>query len=426
MSSAEWILPILTSAGMGVSIGVLAHQSIFPRPSWLIIGIAFLAVQLGVRYFLKSPAARKNTARSVGLLTLLLFVFAAKTAFQKKALLSIAESFPLPAAIPEEADFRNGTWSLRPYFYVLGAWPNRFPDQPDGEQVFHQLPYAKGPPHQFYGSIIARWKQPNIRLVFEGPKTPAGASDPALLKICLASDPWSKPKSARLSREVSMSECWRIREAALERHLGSSVFSQDRLRWFEVDNPALTEAERPKGIYFSKHAEDFVEDRFIWITPKGHHQAMILVRQFPETTPNLAAELDDSAPAFRLLLRAVQSSRVFGSLDAGRAWTDRALSETRFSNLDKVQDSKLFYRKVAEVQALLLSRVSVDPRGYDPIFHFGGLSHVLATRAIAEKNVAVSAIAKPALFAAWRYAMDILPQDPRSQRLGDLYQSIAK
>ena len=113
-------------------------------------------------------------------------------------------------------------------------------------------------------------------------------------------------------------------------------------------------------------------------------------------------------------------------LDAGRAWIDRELQSTRLDELVSVRDPGEFASRIAQVLSLLLSKASVEPRGVDAYFHLGGSALLLARRAAAERRPEWSAVGKPLVLSAWRYAQDVAPDDPRTHQLGQLWLEARK
>ena len=82
-----------------------------------------------------------------------------------------SEIWKLQPFMPQIGSPQEGiSWHVLPYFYTLGAWPNLYDEKP----IFHSLPYKKGPPNVFLEEVTAYWRNPDIKITYEGPKTPEG------------------------------------------------------------------------------------------------------------------------------------------------------------------------------------------------------------------------------------------------------------
>ncbi len=296
----------------------------------------------------------------------------------------------------------NSDWMIVPFFYSMGAWPKAFMGHP----VFYSIPYEKGPPQKFIGHIIAKWDLPNIKLTLEGPRTPTGLKkNRENLKLCLTQK-WN----------YSI-DCIDNREKALFRHIqeiSKLKPKQWELKWFHIKNPALLEGEEPQGIFMSAQNEMQAQDRFIFMSPSGAHQTFILDRP-------LTSEGDLARKIFE---ESIQSQRISNELNSGRAWVDKLLGSTEITRLNQVQNRENFLLQVSEIQALLLAKISVDPKTYESYFHLGGTSLMLAQMAIKERKSDITAIAKPLLLSAYQYAQDISPQDERTLQLKKMWQEI--
>ncbi len=292
-------------------------------------------------------------------------------------------------------------WVVAPYFYALGAWPKTFRGQP----VLYTLPYAKGPPSKFVDQIVARWDAPEIKLTFEGPKTPEKARDRKSAKFCILS----------LSRA-----CLRYREEALSRHVEEmqaslKTVSSWQLRWFEVENSAIPSEEAAQGIFLTAQGRSRAQDRYIFITAGGTHQTLIL------DYPSLTA---DGHFARDLVRKAVRTVRISDQLGPGKAWINSVLQRVKLGDFEQLASGPEPILRVAEIQGLLLSKLSVEPSSYDAYFHLGGTSLLLArlgrrTTGSSDSGIAAGPTLQT-IQSAHRYASDIKPADPRTLRLESL------
>jgi hypothetical protein len=186
-----------------------------------------------------------------------------------------------------------------------------------------------------------------------------------------------------------------------------------RLEWFTVVNPSLPAREQAQGIRLSAQGTARGQDRYILITPQGTHQAFIL--DYPRGPASDAAR--------ETLERAIRTLRVTDELGPGRAWTNERLATTRLADLERLRDPAELLRRMAEVEALLLSKITVEPSAFDAYYHLGGLAITLARYAAkhpeANRTADWSAIARPLIQSVYRYALDIAPRDPRTIQLQD-------
>ena len=255
------------------------------------------------------------------------------------------ESFP--ASLPVSS--QTTEWSVLPFYYSLGSWPLRFESEP----VLFSIPYEKGPPTKFFGRVNARWGE--SRLTIEGPKSPAAPIARDKLKACLISE--------------APLECVGLRSEALSRHIGemSRVGGGARnwkLSWFAFENPALPEAERLEGIFIRATGRTAAQDRFVVITPTGGHQAFYL------ESPLDPAQSAATERAREALKTAVSSQRATGSLEPGKNWIDRELASVRLSPEASPDE-------LARAEALLVSKLTVDPGVLEAYFHLSGAALLL-------------------------------------------------
>ncbi|HAR43243.1 MAG TPA: hypothetical protein DCS07_11550 [Bdellovibrionales bacterium] len=314
----------------------------------------------------------------------------------------------MPAAGSSEGGI---SWQVLPYYYSLGAWPKTFAEQP----VFHAVPYKKGPPQVFLEGITANWRSPGIRMTFEGPKTPDGhRTDPkdqstlavrVRLRRCLGPT-WTSP--------LLDWGCMGLRDEVLSRHLQEMEKLQPELwtlRWFVVENPSLPAAEQAQGFYLRAENSTRFQSRFVVITANGTHQAFILH----------GTKDAEGAQAEQTLQRAIGSLRVSNDLNPGRAWIDRQLQGIDLGKILAGNASEATIRNLAEIQALLLSKLTVDPGSFDSYYHLGGTALLLLKLAAAMKQSDWSITAKPMVFSAYRYAQDVAPNDPRLPKLQNIW-----
>jgi hypothetical protein len=339
------------------------------------------------------------------LLTLTAFagaVWMAREALWKHPLLIRAGELRLPPFAPPQGD----AWTVIPLFYTLGAWPARF----EGRPVLYSLPYEKGPPDRFVGRIIARWEAPDVQVTIEGPKTPDGAPEADRLRDCVTA-PWD--------RGQGLVSCLRARERALMRHVQGirEIGPRDwDMRWFEVDNPSLEAGERPRGVYLAGWNATRAQERYILMTSRGTYQAFIVDR--PRTSRGDAAH--------EIAEQAIRSLRLTDDLAPGRLWVDRELGSIRLDTLEQTADTETFVGALSRVQALLLAKISVDPRTYDSYFHLGGTAMLLARHSLKNGVSEWSATAAPMAQSVSRYARDLAPADPRTRQLEELSAGLRK
>ncbi|MCM2279226.1 MAG: hypothetical protein NDJ89_14210 [Oligoflexia bacterium] len=406
-----WWFPLLgTLAGL---YGLLALALLKSTPGELAWGLR----RRGTLFQAQSPAASRQaiaiflTAASIGLAAL-----ACEHVFLRHPLWRSAQNWALTPFLPPLAQERGGDserWTVLPYYYLLGAWPTRY----EGQPIFYGLPYEKGPPERFLGRIVARWNPPHALLTIEGPKTPERLEQETYERIrrCLSSP---------LERG-----CRRIREAALRRHVTEMEKAvggarEWDLRWFTVENPALPDPERARGFFLGARGAVRGQDRVVLVTSKGTHQAFYMEYS---TAP---AAGHDPARARELLTQSLRSLRTSEELGPGRSWTERLLQDTRLAELQAIRDPDALIQRLAGIQALLLSRLSVEPRTFDAYYHLGGISLTLFRRSLVHpdrlRGSEWAAVARPMIESAHAYARDVRPEDPRTQELQNFLLEIQK
>jgi hypothetical protein len=324
-----------------------------------------------------------------------------------------SESIELDSYFPVAT--QDTDWTVMPFFYGLGAWPTRY----QGRPVLYALPYEKGPPRRFAGHIQALWEaapETGTSVIFEGPRTPNQNYSRSRIERCLSA-------GGMFQHPIT---CIKVRHATLVRHLEEIRQSHPlrgslhwKLKWFLVKNPALPPEEQARGIFLSASNGKTIQNRYILITPQGTHQTFIL-----NTSDPGAAELFD---------KSIRSLRVSDDLGQGIAWIDRRLESTRMNDFESLKDPEKQLEFITQIQGVLLSKISVDPKTFETYFHLAGTSLKLAqlasqtlTHVPAENEnwAPTQALMRGTLFSAKnliesasRYGEDVSPLEPRLPKL---------
>ena len=296
------------------------------------------------------------------------------------------------------------TWLTAPYYYGLSKWPQKFEENP----VYYTLPYESGPPSHFVGRIQANLEAPDIKLIIEGPKTPSK---------------WASQKTIRDCFLNSFSyHCLGVREETLFRHvkeLDGLAPQSWSLKWFVVNAPQLSLDEFTQGLYLRASGANWIQDRFILISPKGSHQTLILKRPM-----NAKGE-----KAFELVKSSIQSLRILNDLDTARTWADQELLNLKVDSLVGAKDPTELLKNFVKVQGLLLSKISVDPANFDSYFHLAGTSALMLRRLTTlSPDKLQGTYRSPEILAAiqnidsaYRFSKDIAPKDQRLPQLQSLW-----
>ena len=392
-----------------------------------------LEKNIRIRDILKPPHIRQAQSKSQNLfgwaglcLSILLTIGIFRASFFGHPIFQKANELSLPHYIPKQAAQQN--WVTLPFFYTLGAWPKSFStrlDQAFGRPILYTIPYAKGPPKKFPGKIIARWELPDISMIIEGPKTPIALNDLNLIKMCIT-------QFERLPFPALV-QCAEMREKILHRHLSELKRidpRQFKMRWLEVANPYIQTREWVRGIFLSAIGKRRSQDRMILITPNGAHQTIILNRPSSQR-----GEL-----ALRLFKQILGTLRVSSQLKYGRALVNQKLSQTKIKSLKPTKDPYRFMNRISEIHALLLSKISVDPKNFDAYYHLGGTSYLMMQEAIklqkasrkdSDLNLAQridewTASVKPMIQSSYLFARDIAPDHPNTDRLHSIWLEVQK
>jgi|GEM_PF-1979526 len=324
--------------------------------------------------------------------------------------------------LTRELDSSENKMAL-PFFYGFGVWPTHF----QGNPIFYRLPYEKAPPTRFIGHMIAQWdtnETPSITLTLEGPKTPAQGFSREETQNCL-------------KNSISW-KCLEIRHAVLSRHMDEMSHLMRVRSWkldlFLVKNSEVaSDAEQTQGFVLSALSITSRQDRYIVMTEKGVHQTYIL------TTPR--NEKGEEARA--LFEKSMGSLQNFDDLGPGNAWIDERLEETDLSELqaelqaelqNKI-DPKTVLNKYAELQALLLAKISVEPQLYDTYYHLARLSLdlILYVSKLLDHPGSESprlkeiiALSQELIESAYRYAQDVNSQELRNAQIKEFLETGAQ
>lgn len=330
----------------------------------------------------------------------------------RHASLLSAQSVMLPPFAPDNSAKTQAQWTVAPFFYLVGAWPTQYLQKP----IFYQLPYEVGPPTRFVGRIIARWQMPEIRLTLEGPKTPVVKPTRDELKNCILNRAWSCPT---------------LRWEVLNRHLQemrAAGVQNWKLAWFEIQSaPGATEFP-PAGILLTGTSDSCVEDRAILVSPSGIQQTLILRR----------STATESQPALDLFVQTLRSLRMTESLDLSRTLSALRISEVALPSPKTPLESPELSAQIARAQAVLIARISAAPKDLDAYFHLAGSSLLLLRHAEAlrkqltgtqgPKGESVlltlndwTAAAKPVVQNVYKYAQDVDPKNPKTERIRDMW-----
>ena len=223
---------------------------------------------------------------------------------------------------------------------------------------------------------------------------------------------------------TGIARCMKLREHSIGRHIremrehtGSNGLS---IEWFVVSNPAIPDSEQPQGIRLQAAGRTHSEERFVFISNGGNHQAFILERPVQEAGIRSVAS--------GVFEQAIRSQRVSDDLAKGKAWADRALATVKLAQPGAVSGGPAgqqdFIATTSEALGALMSKISVDPKSFDAFYHLAGTASVLAKGAHAANNSDWSAVAKPLVQSALHYARDIAPEDVRMARLNNLWLEI--
>jgi len=401
---------------------LVAEFHLFPLPDsttgFICLGIFIALFALSYQFF-KCGLGKKLWFMSTqtgliatGGLLLIDLVSADLTLFKHPALSSLPVLELTPLAPTRSAEAAQ-EWITLPFYYAFGAWPKKFAGNP----VFYELPYAKGPPTLFIGKVIARWHMPDIRLVIEGPKSPEPRFSRADLKNCLTAHVWS---------------CIGLRRLALRRTLESLSYEladEKSMQWIEVRDPKVSGSieQNPAGLLIRLHRGSEWITRWILITENGSHQAITLYDHG-----------GSEGEAARVLAEnTIRTLRVTDHLSATQSLAALKISELDLkSAIESKKKASDWLMGLAEIQATLLARVTVDPKDLNAYYHLGGSSLVFLKKIEATRKELIektgnaeqvnwlvndwSAAIKPMVETAARYATDVAPESLKTRQLAEM------
>lgn len=318
--------------------------------------------------------------------TCVIFLFCLKT-FIDSPFLTKKKLWTLPLSIPEEK--KNLTL---PFFYTMTSWPKTFLEKP----IYYMIPYEKGPPLKFIGRILVYLEKNkghfSNEIILEGPKTPPGFLSQKDLRNCFLKN--------------TSFHCIKARKNSIKRHLKEMnlfPFFPPTLYWFEVENPALDQEEKIQGIYLSGYTKkQTLQDRFIIVNKKGIHQTFILNRK--RTTSGLFA--------FEEIQKIIGSLKNFNDLSFQRNWINQLISKIELSSLEKIQDKHEFLLKFSEIQAMLMSKISLEPSHFDSYYHLAGICGTYGKNSEYLNNDWKLTCSQN-LSSAYQFAKDLNPTEPR-------------
>ncbi len=313
------------------------------------------------------------------------------------------QASPLTQPIPRvemPAQFAAPEESVLAFFYALVALPDAY----EGQPVFYQIPYEKGPPTRFISRVIARLKMPEIKLVIEGPRTPTENGMP-IVKSRIA-----KCLGFAGGGTTYAGECAKIREIIFERHLADlkeQKLEPHRVQWVQVLESRLDPVLQTQGFLISAVRPGRTQLRFTAITANDLHQSFIF-----ETTQDLAA-------AEATFLPWISKMRLSPDLSSGQSWANASIAQVQLS-------PELSLQSLAQIQAKLTAKLTVDAKTYDTYFHLGGIASLLQQKALQHKADTADwkAVPKNLLEAMVQYARDVSPEDPRNVQLQGLLSKL--
>lgn len=281
-------------------------------------------------------------------------------------------------------------WRATGFFYTVGFWP----ESVGGQAVLPSIPYQKGPPQQFLGRITLRWNWPEVRVHVDGPKTPdalgRGKLERADARECFLKGFVSLVFSP--SCQSLRADAWRKLDLP-ER--------ASRLRWLDVDQPRLTEVERPQGLWFESEAADgSVLRQAVLVNAKGAFQKFTLQIAAAREPARRVSDIE----AFTQVIR---SQRVASELGITRTIADHDLQSVKLGG----GPAGMPIEEAARAQILLASKLSAQPDAAEAYFHLAG-SAWLASQA-AGSPPELSSWAKAQVTSALSFLRDVAPSSPR-------------
>lgn len=420
---------------------LLTHSEINPRPFWIpCLILSLIIYQIGFRgVFGRTPGQwiwrlgrpldpHTQSRKSAPLLqyqTLGLPLILSASTLTLASLLSAAHlgdrtflslPFWMKANSVELTPKSTPEGDAIPFFYSLGFWPIQYQDS----LIQYRLPYEKGPPEHFIGHVIANWtpgELPPITLTFEGPKTPVEGFTRQQILHCMQ-NPFSW-------------NCIRVRQRVLarptqeathkfEEDYGEKIESWD-VTLFLTRTKNLSPEEKTQGLILTALSPSYRQDRYLVITPKGTLQSFIL-----DTPRNLKGE-----EARSFFENSISTLSISDDLSSGVAWINERLKTLDLSSLQSKTELKKTLQNLVEVQTLLLSKLTIDPKVYDTYFYLAQVSADLlrkVTPFISQNEPQsgslhlreISAAAKGLIESSYQYALDINPQEPRNVEIYQL------
>jgi hypothetical protein len=246
---------------------------------------------------------------------------------------------------PEKVDEEGAQYTVLPYGYTLGAWPNYF----HGEPIVTRLTYQKGPPKKFIQQMTQIWRPVEVELMLDGPKT---------IDATLSAQDW---KNCFTQNNACLSAKKILLNYAVKDLLARPSINISFI-WFDSLDPLGA-----RGLHTHFESETYFVDRYTLFTEKGVAQSFSL--KYVKNPLGLEAK--------DLFLKVMGGLKVKDDLNSSRAWIQNKIETVNLDQIRKITDPKLRLTKLIQVQNWVFSHLSVDPTQVEPFFHLAGVTHLL-------------------------------------------------